>query len=314
MIEESPNQPLYCIDLASTMKKPALDYSAFHAPVSDLFEWPTSKQEWERYKLSPEQIEFFNENGFLANVKLLDDGQIEILRSELADVSNINHPGHHLYYEFHSNESQNPDTILFHALGAWRIAKGLHDILWNPRFLMAASQLLGNKSVRFWHDQLFCKPPKQGGVVAWHQDYSYWTRTKPMAHLTCWCGLDDSNVSNGCVQYVPGSHRWGLLEKPALAGDLHGVMDFLNDKQKSNFSPVPVETKAGYGNFHHPLTLHGSGENKSDKPRRATVVNVVADGVFSDSDLPLLTGVPAIPKGEKLQGLFFPMLMDVQAV
>ena len=57
----------------------------------------------------------------------------------------------------------------------------------------AASQLLGG-AVRFWHDQLFCKPAKHGGVVAWHQDYSYWTRTKPMAHLTCWIGLDDSTT------------------------------------------------------------------------------------------------------------------------
>lgn len=296
------------------MKKSGLDYSTFHSPVGDHFQWPASKQEWGEYALTPEQITFFNENGFLGNVKLLEDGQIEILRKELAEVADVNHPGHHWYYEFHSNESQDPNTTLFHALGAWRISTGFHDILWNPRFLMAASQLLGNKSVRFWHDQLFCKPAKHGGVVAWHQDYSYWTRTKPMEHLTCWCGLDDSNVANGCVQYVPGSHRWGLLEKPSLAGDLHGILDFLTEEQKSTFRPVPVETKAGYGIFHHPLTLHGSGENKSDKPRRATVINVVADGVRSDADEPLLQGVPVIPKGKRLEGQFFPMLLDLEKV
>ncbi len=287
------------------------DYSALHSPVSNLFQWPSAKEEWEKYKLTPEQVEFFHENGFLGNVKLLDDSQIEVLRNELKEVADVNHPGHHLYYEFHSNESQDPSTILFHALGAWRLSPGLHDILWNPRFLMAAYQLLGNKSVRFWHDQLFCKPAKHGGVVAWHQDYSYWTRTKPMEHLTCWCGLDDSTIANGCVQYVSRSHRWGLLEKPSLAGDLKGIQDFLTEEQKSQFHPVPVETKAGYGIFHHPLTLHGSGENKSDKPRRATVINVIADGVRSDSDLPLLQGVPAILKGKKLEGQFFPLLFDL---
>jgi hypothetical protein len=284
------------------------DYSTIHSLAGNLFHWPTSKEEWESYRLSEEQVVSYHENGFLGNVKLLDDRQIEILRNELEEVADAKHPGHHLFYEFHSNESQEPERILFHALGAWRISSGFHDILWNPRFLVAASQLLGNKPVRFWHDQLFCKPAKQGGVVAWHQDYSYWTRTKPMAHLTCWCGLDDSTIANGCVQYVPGSHRWGLLEKPSLAGNLKGIFDFLNEKQKSQFHPVPVETKAGYGNFHHPLTLHGSGENKSDKPRRATVINVVADGVTSDSDLPLLDGVPSIAKGKKLEGQFFPLL------
>ena len=108
--------------------------------------------------------------------------------------------------------------------------------------------------------------PEKGGVVAWHQDYSYWTRTKPIAHLTCWCGLDDSTIENGCLQYVPGSQRWGLLDKPELAGNMMGIMDYLTPQQREEFRPVYVETKAGEAIFHHSLTLHGSSENKSDRP------------------------------------------------
>ncbi len=288
------------------------DLSTVHELVSDIFRQPSTKATWEKYKLSGEQVNFFNENGYLANVKLLDDEQVAVIKSEIEELADVKHPGHHLFYEFHSNESADPSMILFHALGAWRITEGLHDVLWNPRFLVAASQLLGNVPVRFWHDQLFCKPPKKGGVVAWHQDYSYWTRTKPVAHLTCWCGLDDSTVENGCLQYVPGSHRWGLLDKPELAGDLLGVMDYLTPEQKKEFHPKHVETKAGEAIFHHPLTLHGSGENKSDRPRRAFVINVFADGVVSDSNDTMLTGVPPVTKGEKMEGQFFPLLFDGQ--
>ena len=99
---------------------------------------------------------------------MLDEAQIGFLRNELADIADVNHPGHKFYYEFHSNESSDPSTILFHALGAWRIGPGFHDVLWNPRFLVAASQLLGNVPVRFWHDQLFWKPAKKrrrGGMA-----------------------------------------------------------------------------------------------------------------------------------------------------
>lgn len=286
------------------------DLSTVHALISDLFRRPSSEAEWKQYELSKDQVEFFNTYGYLGGIKLLNEQQVERLRRELEQVAEPSHPAAHLFYEFHSNESTNPETILFHALGAWRISNGFHDVLWNPAFLVAASQLLGNKPVRFWHDQLFCKPPKTGGVVAWHQDYSYWTRTKPLAHLTCWCGLDDSTIENGCVQYVPGSHRWGLLDKPDLAGNMMGIMDYLTPEQQKEFKPVPVEVKAGEGIFHHPLTLHGSGENKSDRPRRAFVLNVIADGVYSDSDDPLLTGVPAVPKGQKMEGQFFPLLYD----
>jgi len=287
------------------------DLSQAHELVSDLFKWPKAKEDWEKFKLTDEQISFFNENGFLAGVKMLDDAQVNFLRNELSEIADINHPAHQLYYEFHSNESTDPSTILFHALGAWRIGPGFHDVLWNPRFLVAASQLLGNVPVRFWHDQLFWKPARKGGVVAWHQDYSYWTRTKPVAHLTCWCGLDDATKENGCLQYISGSQRWGLLPKTVLAGDIEGIRSFLNDEQKKQFEhPQFAEVKAGEAIFHHSLTLHGSGENKSDKPRRAFVINAFADGVISDSNEPMLEGVPVVPKGEKMQGQFFPLLYE----
>ena len=292
---------------------PVKDLSAVHELASDLFQWPVDKADWEEYKLSQEQVDFFHENGFLAGVKMLDEKQIERLRDELSALADTSHPGHHLFYEYHSNESADPFTILFHALGAWRITPGFHDVLWNPRFLVAASQLLGNVPVRFWHDQLFYKPAKKGGVVAWHQDYSYWTRTKPVAHLTCWCGLDDATKGNGCLQYIAGSQKWGLLPKPVIAGELQGIKDFLNDEQKEQFEhPKFAEVKAGEAIFHHSLTLHGSGENKSDKPRRAFVINVFADGVRSDSDDALLVGVPPVPKGERMDGQFFPLLFDPQ--
>jgi ectoine hydroxylase-related dioxygenase (phytanoyl-CoA dioxygenase family) len=286
------------------------DLSTIHHLISDLFQWPKSSSEWDQYRITKEQVHFFNENGFLAGLKMIDEKQSEGLRGALNDLMDADHPGHELFYEFNSNESSDANKVLFHALGAWRIAIAFHDVLWNPRFVMAASQLLGDKPLRFWHDQLFYKPAKKGGVVAWHQDYSYWTRTKPLAHLTCWCGLDDSTLANGCLQYVPGSHRWGLLDKPELAGDMMGIMDYLTPQQQSQFHPVPVETKAGEAIFHHPLALHGSGENKSNQPRRAFVINVFEDGVKSDSNDTLLNGVPVIKKGEKMQGQFFPLLTE----
>ncbi len=286
------------------------DLSKVHHLLSDLFQWPLRVEEWDAYRLTEEQLHFFHENGYLANIPLLNERQIERLRQELQELIDPAHPLHDLFYEFHSNESGNADQILFHALGAWRISPAFHDVLWNPAFVMAASQLLGNESVRFWHDQLFYKPAQHGGVVAWHQDYSYWTRTVPMAHLTCWTGLDDADQQNGCLYYVPGSHRWGLLDKPELAGDMDGLQEYLTDEQKKAFTPVPVEMKAGHATFHHPLMVHGSYENKTSRPRRAFVLNVFADGVRSDTDLPLLEGVPGITRGQAMHGQFFPLLFD----
>jgi len=285
----------------------AADLSLKHEPVGDLFSLPQSAAEWDRYRLTDEQVAFFHENGYLAGVRLLDDEQVEQLRTELNDLFNPEADGNDLFYEYHTNESADPNRVLFHALGAWRIKPAFHDILWNPAFTMAASQLLDG-AVRFWHDQLFCKPAKDGGVVAWHQDYSYWTRTVPMAHLTCWIGLDDATTDNGCLQYIPKSHTWDLLPITGLAGKMDAIRKVLTDEQMAAFQPVAIELKKGECAFHHPLLIHGSQENRTDLPRRATVINVVRDGVRSASNETLLKGVPKVPDGELLDGQFFPLL------
>ncbi|MCC6493100.1 MAG: phytanoyl-CoA dioxygenase family protein [Pirellulales bacterium] len=290
----------------------AEDLSQRHGPITDLFPRVVADDDWQRYRLTDEQVAQFHRDGFLPKIRLLDERQIETLRAELADLVQAGQDGADLWYEYHSNESGDPSAVLFHALGAWRIKPGLHDLLWHPAMLAPASQLLDG-AVRFWHDQLFCKPAHDGGVVAWHQDYSYWTRTRPLAHLTCWSGLDDATTENGCVQYVPGSHRWDLLPTTHLAKGLDAIRSVLDDQQRAAFKPVACELKAGEAVFHHPLMLHGSFENRSPRPRRAVVINFFRDGTLSDSDQPLLDGVNVIPRGEKMGGQFFPLLCGADA-
>ncbi|HUV13602.1 MAG TPA: phytanoyl-CoA dioxygenase family protein [Acidobacteriota bacterium] len=285
------------------------DLSKHHDPVTDLFSWPDSAEQWDELSLSEEQRNSFRENGYLGGIRVLDEKQLEVLREEVEAVMRPDHPGQSLFHEFHSNESADPNMVLFHALGAWRITPGLHDILWNPAVLQPAFRLLDGP-VRFWHDQLFCKPASHGGVVAWHQDYSYWTRTEPLCHLTCWIGLDDATVENGCLHYIPGSHRWELLPITGLAEDMQAIEEVLSAEQKEAFRPVPMELKAGECCFHHGLTVHGSFENRSTRPRRGVVLNFARDGVRSVTDEVLLEGVPVVEKGKPLDGQFFPLLFE----
>ena len=283
------------------------DLSFEHDLVGDLFD-ETLVGDDDRYRLDEAQIGQFHELGYVSGIQILDEAQIEKLRSELDVFFDAEHPGHELWHEYHANENEDPDAVVFHALGAWRIAPGFHDLLWHPAFVTPASQLLGGP-VRFWHDQLFCKPPRHGGNVSWHQDYSYWTRTTPLAHLTCWIALDDATIDNGCVQYIPRSHQWGLLPKTGLVGEMDHVDSVLDQSQKEAMkNPVAIELKAGECTFHHAMLMHGSGANRTDQPRRGTVINVVRDGVQSETDEPLLQGQPSLGVGTPLSGRFHPLL------
>jgi ectoine hydroxylase-related dioxygenase (phytanoyl-CoA dioxygenase family) len=293
-------------------KSMVADLSREHEPVGDLLSNSPPPADLQPYRLSLEQLDFYREHGYVSGVRVLDAAQVDMLCSELEGLFDPQHPGNSLFYEFHRNESDTVENVLFHALGAWRIEPGFHDLLWSPALLVPAAQLIEG-SVRFWHDQLFCKPARHGGVVAWHQDYSYWTRTEPMQHLTCFIALDDCDEENGCLQHVPGSHRWPLLPITGLANKMDAIQTVLSPEQREQFRPVHTQLRRGEASFHHPLTVHGSRENRSDRPRRATVVNVFRDGVHSTSDEPLLDGAPVIPSGQPMGGQFFPLLHELRA-
>src|SRR5688572_23102552 len=111
------------------------DLSEYHETIGDLFPRISASEAWERYSLSKDQIAFFKENGYLANVKILEsESQINTLLQELDEIKEPSHPRNHLFYEFHTNESSDPNAVLFHSLGHWRITSGFHDVLWNPAF------------------------------------------------------------------------------------------------------------------------------------------------------------------------------------
>ena len=285
--------------------------------LTSLFNAPQAPEEWLQFALNEEQVIQFKELGYLHGIKVLNSEQIKALSEELHEMVDPDHEGNEFFYEYHSNESEDPETAIFHALGAWRVRPTFHDVLWNPAFTMAAYQLLG-KNFRLFHDQLFSKPARHGGVVAWHQDFSYWTWTEPMSHLTCWIGLDDVDKENGCMYYIPNSHRWGLLEKESLTGDMDAIREKLTESQVADFDKkIPVEMKAGEASFHHPLLMHGSYENNSERGRRATIINVFADGVVSNrkddgSNAPGADNYPRIDKGEKMGGAYYPLLMKAQ--
>ncbi|HET7179587.1 MAG TPA: phytanoyl-CoA dioxygenase family protein, partial [Chryseosolibacter sp.] len=88
------------------------DFSRHHEPLNESFSARVTPEVWEKYRLSDEQVAFFNENGYLSNIRILSDDQVAQLNRELDEIKEPSHPKHDLFYEFHSNESANPDAVL----------------------------------------------------------------------------------------------------------------------------------------------------------------------------------------------------------
>lgn len=94
------------------------DLSLIHKPISDfLGVLPATKNDWQKYKLNDQQIQQFHRDGYIKNIPVLSEQQCDILLKELNQLMDPNHPRFALWYEFHSNETGDPNNVLFHALG-----------------------------------------------------------------------------------------------------------------------------------------------------------------------------------------------------
>ena len=137
---------------------------------------------------------------------------------------------------------------------------------------IAVPELLGKAEVeallgpdiKFFGDQMLLTPPFHGSAKPYHQDSAYWT-IDPPALVTCWIALDDSTIENGCMRFLPGSHRWGVVPHRHL-DPVHWVPEELEAMDLSR--EVCVELKAGGATFHHSATLHQSLPNTTPYPRR----------------------------------------------
>ena len=86
--------------------------------------------------------------------------------------------------------------------------------------------------------------------------------------ITFWLALDPVDEQNGCLRYVPGSHRRGLRphERTKILGFSQGMSDFTEADLENE---VVMTAEPGDLVFHHLVTIHRAGPNCSDRSRRA---------------------------------------------
>jgi phytanoyl-CoA hydroxylase len=164
----------------------------------------------------------------------------------------------------------------------------------NARILDAVEAILG-PNLKIFGDQFFVKPAKFGIEKPYHQDHAYFS-VEPKNIVTCWLALEDATTENGCLHFITGSHKLGLVahsEKWMVGGreDMQ-IPESAIDLSKEVAAPL----KAGSASFHHSMILHKSGPNRSTHPRWGWAISYMS----SDS---VWTGDPGKkPKYELARG------------
>lgn len=200
--------------------------------------------------LTPEQIAAFNRDGFLKPIRLFSEDEIAVHRrffdGLLAEVT-----------------AAGGDS---YSISTAHLKYGdVYDLLTHPRIVALVKDLLG-ENVIGWGSHFFCKMPHDGKRVSWHQDASYWPMT-PSKTVTVWLAIDDADVENACMRFIPGSHHYGHLTWQLSEDDERNVLNQTVPDAERFGAPVDDVLKAGEVSIHSDLTLHGSEANESDRRR-----------------------------------------------
>lgn len=179
---------------------------------------------------------------------------------------------------------------LLQKVDLWRVDPFFARLARRGEVVARVERLLGG-AVRLLRDHAFYKPAGKGAAsgLALHQDNRYWHLEPPQAG-TLWIALDDATVENGCVHYVPGSHRWGRVEHVRPHPDAT-LLEAVGDEQATPY-PVP----AGAALFHHAQVLHGSPPNRTARPRRGYGIVYVRADVLQRGE-PITEPLAAVPGG-----------------
>ena len=148
----------------------------------------------------------------------------------------------------------------------------------------------------------FCKYPAadEPRFVAWHQDTRYWGFDPPLAH-TIWLAIDDSDVQNGAMRVIPGSHKQGLRThgESKQSGNLLSVNQEIDEATVNAESAVDLLLKAGQASLHHGMLIHGSNPNRSQRRRCGIVLRYgTPDLRIVDEPLRRATWCPVLLRGE----------------
>ena len=213
-------------------------------------------------KLSDQQINFYNEKGYISPIDVFSSKEAKEIRDEIENIEKK-------WPNFLEGLGRNYVHI---------ISPIFNKACLNKRMLDAVESIIG-KNILICGTTLFIKNANEKGFVSFHQDAKY-IGLEPHNWVTAWVAITDANENNGCMRMWPGSHKNNLKHH----NQKFDANNLLTRGQTIENVPIketePVILKAGQMSLHHPTIVHGSGINKSNDRRIGFVVqSYIGDNV-----------------------------------
>lgn len=228
--------------------------------------------------LTEEQIEFFWQNGFLAVEQISSPEEIAIMRAAYDKIFAARagrDEGNQ--FDLAGTDEDGREAALPQILNPAKYAPELKDTLAEANARAISAQLLARagdvSKMNGGVAHAILKPARVGAATPWHQDEAYWNPDFQYQSLSVWMPLQPATRENGCMEFIPGSQLWNVRPHQPINNDprIHGLeIDSEADIDYSRAVACPLP--AGGCTLHLSRTLHYTGPNHSDIPRRALIM------------------------------------------
>ena len=254
--------------------------------------------------LSPSDVAFYREQGYLVVPDVLDATTLDTVRGELARIIDGARAvtAHNDVYDLEPGHRAE-DPRVRRVKTPHKCFPVFERLMRHPRLVAILQDLLG-PAVRLHGSKINLKSPRYGSPVEWHQDWAFYPHTNDDL-LAVGVMLDDCTSDNGPLLVVPGSHRGPTLDHhtgdPRTGGYFCGSIVPASIRDEIARA-VPLTGRAGSMSFHHVRLVHGSAQNVSSLPRTLLLYEYGAADAWplmgvkdlADFDARLVTGEPSI--------------------
>jgi phytanoyl-CoA hydroxylase len=237
-----------------------------------------------RVNLTADEVGFYRENGFVVFPEFLEPDELalwrEVVDAAVAERGEARFAGPTTFDERPEQDeeaeaqAEYARKVLRQHVNLWQTNKNVRTLMFDERLGKLAAELAGVEGIRIWHDQALSKSP-YAAFTAYHLDLPYWSFTSPDA-ISLWVALDDATLENGCLYYIPGSHKAEKYDNVPIGKDLGALFNVY--PQWRQIEPVACPVPAGGACLHNGLTAHGAGANMTHGWRRAMTCAYMPDG------------------------------------
>ena len=238
-------------------------------------------------QLSPQQIESYREDGFVIQEGFLSADELKQWRevigqavdargkARIPDRPDADGASSKDYY----------DNVFVQRVNLWRTHAEVRPLILDPAIGKMCCELEGIDAVRVWHDQALIKRPWDN-PTSWHLDNPYWSFSSRHS-ISIWIALDDATLHNGCLYFLPGTHRTATYDNAGIGPNMNALFEVYPQWRDIESTAAPMN--AGDCSFHNGLTAHGAGANMTPGWRRAMTCGFMPDGSTFNGKQNILT-------------------------